>query len=890
MEPPNAPLTAPVGFGRFELRAANRQLLLDGQPVVLGARAFDVLLALVERRHRLVTKEELLDVAWPGLVVEENNLSVQISSLRKILGLEAIATLPGRGYQFALDLTHVVAERSAPAKAANHNLPERVTSFIGRETELAKVDELLSDNRLVTLVGPGGIGKTRLSLEIGANAIDDYADGVWLVELAPLSDPRLVPQELARILGVREEPGSDVLSTLVKTLKGKELLLLLDNCEHLVDAAARLCDALIAGCANVRILATSREALRVPGERAFRVPLLAVPNPGASVFESLTQYAAVRLFIDRAVAAQSTFGVDNRNAPAVASICYHLDGIPLAIELAAARVRSMSVHDIHDRLDQRFRLLAEGARTVQPRQRTLRAAIDWSHDLLSADERALLRRLAVFAGGWTLGAVDQLFASDQAETAAAVDLLTSLVDKSLIVFDEVALRYRFLETVHEYARERLVESREETQRRNRHLAHFLALAEEARPHLQGKDQKAWLDRLESEHDNLRAALTHASSPGADRVSGLRLAVAISWFWSVRGYFSEGRSWLTAIVAAVPDGVADGIRARALHGAYLLAFAQSDYVTARALTERSLAISRSLEDRGGIARSLGALGLIAIHQNQHELARTFQEESLSIHRELGSREGAAANLANLANISYLAGLSGDVGQISLARAQLTESLDIYRELGDQEKVATQLHNLGNLAHELGDYATAQAHYEQSLSSRRELGDRWGEASTLGQLGRLVAEQGDRVRARLLLEESLEINRTLGHKRGIALSLCALGKVFSDEGDHVRARALHRESLSISWPLGERGCVAEALEALAACSDESSRAASLWGAAERMRQEIHVPLAPNERSRYDVEVANARAASGDNAAFDEAWQKGRGMTIEEIIEYAREPDAD
>ena len=400
---------------------------------------------------------------------------------------------------------------------------------------------------------------------------------VWLVELAPLAEARLVPQEVASVFGVREEPSVELLATLVKALKPKQLLLLLDNCEHLIDASARLCEALIAGCANIRILATSREVLRVPGEATFRVPSLAVPDPGASVVQALTQYAAVRLFIDRAVAVHSTFRVDNRNAPAVASICYHLDGIPLAIELAAARVRSMSVHDMHERLGQRFRLLTGGARTALPRQRTLRAAIDWSHDLLDAKEQALFRRLAVFAGGWTLGTVDQVFAGDGAEEGATLDLLSSLVDKSLILADEVASRYRFLETVHQYARERLVESGEETQWRNRHLACFLALAEEAGPQLRGKDQHAWLDRLEAEHDNLRAALMCASSPGADPVNGLRLAAAIWWFWNVRGHFTEGRSWLSAMVSAVPDGVADGIRALGcFYGAGGLALGQSDY--------------------------------------------------------------------------------------------------------------------------------------------------------------------------------------------------------------------------------------------------------------------------------------------------------------------------
>jgi len=767
-----------------------------------------------------------------------------------------------------------------------HNLPIQSTSFVGREREMQEVKTLLRSSRLVTLTGSGGAGKTRLALQVGADEIDDFADGVWLVELAPLTDPRLVPQQLASLFGVREESGAEFLATLVKALKDKELLLLLDNCEHVLEASARLCDAFLAGCAKVRILATSREALRVSGEATFRVPSLAVPDAGTKVaVGSLTQYAAVRLFIDRALAVQSSFHTDSRNAGAIVSICYHLDGIPLAIELAAARVRSMSVHDINERLDERFRLLTGGARTALPRQQTLRAALEWSYNLLSAAERALLCRLSVFSGGSTLLAAEQVCCGAGVDAPEVLDLLTALVDKSLLLMEErqTTTRYRFLETVQQYARDRLREEDQEPPWRTRHLGHFLALAEEARPQLQGKDQHAWLDRLEAEHDNLRSALKHASLPGADPVIGLRLAAAMSLFWGARGYFTEGRGWLSAMLAAVPDGSADAIRATALNGAGILAWQQGDFAASSELQERSLAIRRSLGDRNGVANALIGLGLVAKDQNQYERARELQQESLSIHRELGNRRGTAVALANLATIS------GAIGQFTIAEAQFAESSEIFRALGDKQGIAMSLHSIGYFAYQQGNHASAQTHQEQSLALWRELGDRRGVALALGNLGQTVAALGDHFRARLLQEESLEIRRALGDRRGIAIALSDLGEVFAGQGNHVRARALYRESLSISWPLGDRLCVAEALEGLAASLREANRAASLWGGAERLRQEINAPLPPGKRSQYDIQVAKARAASTDAAAFEEAWQEGRAMTTEQIVDYALERDA-
>jgi predicted ATPase/class 3 adenylate cyclase len=727
--------------------------------------------------------------------------------------------------------------------ARAHNLPIQLTSFIGREREMQQLKSMLGSARLVTLLGMGGAGKTRLALQAGADRIDDFADGVWLVELAPLTDKRLVPQTVATVLGINEQPGVAITDTLTRKLKTKELLVILDNCEHVVEASARLCQALLAACASVRILSTSREALRVPGETICHVRSLATPEPNvpASV-ESLTQYAAARLFIDRAVAAQPAFRVNNANAPAVASICQHLDGIPLAIELAAARVRSMSAEEVNQRLDQRFRLLTDGSRTALPRQQTLRALIDWSYALLNGTEQALLCRLAVFAGGWTLAAAEAICAGEPVETRGMLDILTSLADKSLILAEERsgATRYRLLETVREYARDRMRERGEDAHWHERHLAHFLALAEEGESQLMGTDQRPWLDRLEVEHDNLRSALAWSAAAAGDANAGLRLAAALFRFWSIRGYLAEGRDWLSALLAAAPDGRV-AARARALSGAGGLAWQQGDNLAARTLHGECLAIRRELGDRRGIAATLSNLGIVSYDEGDYPIARKLIEEALAIQRELGHKRGIAHSLNNLGIVA------SDEGDYASARVFHEECVAIQRELGDRRGVAVSLNNVAAMAHEQGESSLARTLHEQSLAIFRELGDRRGTADALNGLGNVVRDRGDLQSAKAFQEESLAICRELGDRRGIAISL-------------------------------------EGLADVAAALGVLDRAARIWGAAERIREEIGSPLRPGERPRYDRQVAAARVALGNDGAFDRAWQAGRALTREEAIELA------
>ncbi len=793
-----------------------------------------------------------------------------------------------------------------------NNLPQQLASFIGRDKEIEQLRTLMSRSRLVTLTGSGGCGKTRLALQVAAEALEQFPDGIWLAEFAALPDPALVPQTVADVLGVEEEPGRPVPQTLAEQLKDKQLLLVLDNCEHLLDAGAKLADALLRQCPRVRILATSREALGIAGETTFRVPSLSLPDPdGDATPASLSRFEAVRLFIERAAQVRTGFTVTNQNAPSVASVCCRLDGIPLAIELAAARVRSLTVEDINGRLDQRFRLLTGGSRTALPRQQTLRSLVDWSYDLLNEAERALLCRLSVFSGGWTLESAEAVCsdcglriadcglgdgtpesghsairppasrvpAQSAIEEWEILDLLTSLCDKSLVVPETAGAtaRYRLLETVRQYARDRLLARREGEFWRDRHVSFFLALAEEAEPQLKGASQQAWLERLETEHDNFRAALEWSIESARWVEQGLRLTGALARFWAVRGHLSEGRTWSSrALVAG--RGVESSVRARALDGAGELAYYRGDYAGAGALYEESLAIRRERGDRAGIAASLLGIGNLAYRQGDFAGAQALYEESLAIRRELGDRHGIAASLGNLGLAVY------EQGDYGAARARHEESLAILRDLRDWRGIANTLNNLGIVADERGDYGAARARHEESLAILRGLGDRHGIANTLNLLGVVADEQGDFGGARVLLDESLAIRRELGDRHGIALSLINLGNVAFGQGDLAAARALQEEGLAIRRGLGDRGGIAYSLESMAALAvpvGAPLHAARLWGAAERLREAIGSPIPPNERARYEGQVALARAAGADDTAFDAAWAEGRAMTLDQAI---------
>ncbi len=708
-------------FGQVEIRPAERRILIDGQPANVGARAFDVLLALIDRRDRVVSKDELLDLVWPGLVVEENNLQVQVSTLRKLLGPQALATIPGRGYRLTLKFDGDSGPSSAPA-ARMHNLPTQLSSFVGREREIAELKKLLGITRLVTLTSMGGTGKTRLSLQVAADVRDDYPDGVWFVELAPLADERLVPQAVASVLGVKEEAGRPVLEALEKYVKDRQLLLILDNCEHLERACAELAKTLLRSGRGLQILASSREHLHVAGETTYPVPSLAVPDALNATnetinLEALTQYDAVRLFIDRATAAQPAFQVTRQNAAAVADICRHLDGIPLAIELAAARVGALSVDKIAARLSDRFSLLTGGDKTAMPRQQTLRASIDWSYDLLSEHERALLQRLAVFAGGCTLEAAEAVGAGDGIEESAVLDLLIHLVEKSLVTLEAGGERYRLLETVRQYAQERLDESGAEGDARTRHLGFYLALAEQARPELAGPQQGVWLARLDLERENILSAHVWCDRAEGETELGLKLVWALKPYWFNRGLLGLGQRMTVEALARTGASERSLDRCRGLFQAGQIGAFTGRYAEAQGYLEESLAIARAIGDKVRIAGALQPLGMACLGQ----------------------------------------------GNMAAARAHFQEALAMARELGDKREIAAALNALAQLLRVEGELDSAEPLYEQGLALARELQDRGTIAVSLLNLAMVSIDRGRGERAAPMLLEALAIAVEIGSKR-------------------------------------------------------------------------------------------------------------------------------
>ncbi len=640
-----------------------------------------------------------------------------------------------------------------------HNLPIQLTSFIGRMREIAEVKGLLAAARLVTLTGSGGAGKTRLALQVAADVVEGYPDGVWLAEFAPIADPALVPKTVASALNVPEHPGRDMMETLVDALRPKALLLLLDNCEHLLAACRDLAAALLRKCPQLRILATSREGLGVPGETCWRVPSLSVPEDLGHLppSEELVLYDAVRLFVDRAVATTPGFTVTRENAPAVARVCHKLDGIPLAIELAAARVKVLAVEQIAARLDDRFRLLTGGSQIVLPRQQTLRAAIDWSYHLLSETERVLLRRVSVFAGGWTLEAAESVCAVGSVVAANILDLLTSLVDKSLVLAETQhgEARYRLLETVRQYARDRVVEAGEEAEVRTRHRAWCVALAEQAGAELRGPRQGVWLERLEVEHDNLRAALAWGRDDPGGAEAMLSLPGALGWFWFLRGYWSEAREWSEEALNRRCDAPR-AIRPRAYWSASFFAWRVGDDERAKMLGEEGLAIARELGDKYHTVWLLVSLGIVAM-------------------RPLAYREAAE---------------------------RFEEAIRLAREAGDKWWVSTVLSNQGILARRQGDFDRATALHEEALILVREVGDTAWVGYTLRCLGIVTLQQGDCRRAEGFFKESLRLSRETGFQWITTESLVGLAGVSNADGNYDRACRLFGAADALREAIGHR----------------------------------------------------------------------------------------
>jgi len=731
---------------------------------------------------------------------------------------------------------------AAEAPLAPNNLPVQLTNFIGREAELAEVRQLLRGGaRLVTLTGPGGTGKTRLALEAAVGLLAAFPDGVWWVELAPLTDPALIAQTVAAVLGVREEPDRPILATLTDHLRRKRALLIIDNCEHIIQACARFCEAVLRACPQVGLLASSRELLGVGGERAFSVPSLRIPEPDAGLSpDHLGQYEAMRLFLDRAASTAPRFALTPANAPSVVQICQRLDGIPLALELAAARLRMLSVEQLAARLDDAFRLLTGGSRTALPRHQTLQALIDWSYDLLPPSEQTLLRRVAVFAGGWTLEAAESVCAGDGLEQASVADLLGRLIDKSLVLVSETAgvARYQLMETVRQYAQAKLAASGEADEVRRRQAEHYAAWAE-------GNFDLPFttmLDRLDVEQDNLRGVVRWSQLPPAPLEFALRLAPVLSWFAYFRGLGSgEVRLWLQSALAQPeaanypsPQGVA------------MLTFGQEiaiqgDYERGEAYMVESLRIFRGIDDRPNIAWALDRLGWAARERGDADTACARSEESLALRRELRDRSGICSSTATLGEALTLR------GNLVAAKAMLEENLLLARQLGETNTIGWQLNHLGHVAQLQGELESALKYHEASLPVFHQIG-----------------------------------TRNMGH----VWAYQSLGEIALAQNDARRATSHFAEALAVARDLGDRAALAWCLAGLAgaaALDEEPERAAWLWGAAEKLRQSLGVREAPCSHALHERLKAQARDQLGE-AGLAAQWAAGETTPLTAAIERA------
>ena len=844
-------------FGRFEVRPAQRSLLVDGRPAALGARAFDMLVALIERHDRVVSGDELFELVWPGLVVEENNLRQQVAALRKLLGAAAVVTVPGRGYRFAMALEDDPPDTEdavTPSDGASQssNLPLNLPALIGREDEFAAVTALLAGTHLLTLVGAGGVGKTRFALEVAAQLQGRWKDGVWFVELAPVADPALVPQAVAIALGIHEEPGRPLADTLLDFLRRRELLIVLDNCEHLVKGCAAWAERVLHACAAVRTLATSREPLDIEGETAWRMPSLrAAPPEMASSAEQLMGYAATRLFMQRAVAAAPAFRLTESNAAAVASICHHLDGIPLALELAAARVKAMRVEQVDERLRDRFALLTRGSRTASPRHQTLRSLIDWSHDLLSNPERVLLRRLPIFAGGWTLEAAEAVCSGGGLPLDDVLDVMTRLAEKSLIALDEQSAepRYRMLETIRQYGLEKLTASGEVDAVRTRHLGYFVDFAEGIRTKLYRSDRARWLALVDAELDNVRAALNSSLQPGQAEL-GLRLFNALQFFWYSRMYFKEVVDWVDRLAeCSAADGPATNHRARSLYIGAIHAY-YFDRPLARRLCDECLSMSRALDFHEGAAWALTWLGLFDRRKRDPDTASLFSE-SLGLGRCIQDPWRKALALTNC--LVCYAGYEALMDRYESAETLVREC---------EREVA----KIDNDALYVGHCRAVQ--------------------------GTMAIRRGEFQRAQSLLDESLRLYRAAGSKFDIGGSLAQHGFLALQQGDPMLALQRFRESLQLHRNYPKSPWITKVLAHLlivhAACG-RWAVAAQLAGVLTGARKAEHVSAtAPPELSgrlakAYEEAVAHTLAALGE-PAFNDERDAGRQMTREQAIDLA------
>lgn len=804
-----------------------------------------------------------------------------------------------------------------------NNLPIQLTSFVGREKEIYEVKEMLTAQRLVTLIGPGGTGKTRLSLQTAQELLDEFPDGVWFVELAPILDPLLVPRTTALAIGLRDEPHRPVIDMLCDYLREKKTLIILDNCEHLINACAHIANTILQAASNVRILASSREALGIAGEATYRVPSLGLPELEFPSVESLTEHEATKLFIARAASAVATFSVTEENASSIAQICHRLDGIPLALELAAAKIRVLSIEQIASRLNDRFRLLTGGSRAAMERHQTLRATIDWGYNLLQPAEQIFFRRLSVFVDGWTLEAAEsvcELEATSGVVRSDVLHLLEQLINKSFVTKEESGnvARYRMLETIKQYATEKLIEANESDHLRDRHLKHFLTLAETAEPHLLRTEQLEWLAQVDAEYQNLRAAFDWALTKESP-ASALRLCGALGAFWSIRGYWLEGTKWLSSAFALCTKLEGDDEKAAYVKARYWdadLTYRRDDLERAMLSAELSLTISQERDNKRDIAIARFMVALVHYQREDYQAALPLAERSLIEFQELhdANWEARAYDIYGRALI-VLGGLTSS--ERLLRKLELTRKAGERNHLADALYIISIWHYTNNRIDEarkfaeeadlmwkqIGAYvnsasitfaliAWSNGEYERAISYYEDMRDRLGwqgekhmRSGTIACLGKLAMEQGDLAQAQFHLEQALAILREIDFKPAIALRLAELGNLHQLKGDTGKFKQLIKESISMKSLLNKFAKTSLLITLIDSKAIQAhALSIPLLGTFSNLEISNERPLRIMHRAfLFDQAVSRARERFGDSV-FESAFTEGQKMSLDEALDLA------
>jgi predicted ATPase/DNA-binding winged helix-turn-helix (wHTH) protein len=776
-------------FGEFEINTDEGFLLREGEIVPLSPKIFDTLLLLVQNNGRMLSKDEIMETVWADSFVEETNLTSNISRLRKILhagGAQFIETFPKRGYRFRGEVeeieTEMILTRRVTARVRQiveeiedsgdetdeftpllatvpNNLAARRTQLIGREKEIGEIENLLlgTNVRMVTLTGIGGTGKTRIAQEIARRMLADFADGVFFVALADIRNPEFVASTVAQIFGVKEAGEKSLIENLKNHFSEKHLLLVVDNFEQVISAAHVLAE-LLAAAPRLKILATSRALLHLPFEREFVVPPLDLPESGGRIpLPDLSKNESVKLFLERAQNVKSSFSLTGENAASVAEICRRLEGLPLAIELAAARIKILSPAQILSRLENRLKILTGGALDLPARQQTMRGAIDWSYDLLDEDEKILFRRLSVFAGGFNVETAEAIVLNLSSSGETEIDILnivTALIENSLIIQKETAndeSRLRMLEVVREFALEKLEASGESLAVRKNHAAFFLALAQEAEQEFFGEQGEIWLKRLEDEHENLRAALLWSTA--ADAETAANLAGALRNFWILRNHIAEGRKWLETILEQ-SEAAPLAVRLKLINGLGHTAGYQGDLETARKAHEKGLAEGKATNDLRQIALSVRGLGFVAKWKGDIAAAGKFYEEGLAYSRELDDENGIAVSLTTLGDLARMA------DDYAAARPLFEEALEICKQTGNKQGVVGSLNNLGAVTFGEGDYAAAHSYYAEAINLVRKLEEKVSLSYALDGFAALAVRHGDARRAAQIAGACERLRELLG----------------------------------------------------------------------------------------------------------------------------------